>query len=585
MTKNKKVERKKLLTLSDLYNFYAHKKENFTFSSAETGYKLSVQVPAQFEINKEQNDNSLLFCLVKLMHSGENRNHSSVTNEALIKASKGLAYKPILANFVEYTDPETNETMVDFTSHDMELTENGVIYYEHQIGCFTADKPYFEVEEDTGHNFLYGYCAIPREYTKACSVIERKNGTKISVELEINEMQYSVKDQVLELTDVTIMGATCLGKDPDTLKNVEEGMKNARLDILDFSVENNSIINYSNTQNNKLIETLEKLNSTLSRFNINTSNKEGGKTLVKFEELLKKYNKTIEEITFEYENLTDEELEQKFEEVFGENTEGEGADPEPTSEGDEENNENEDVNAENEEEGKSGNDESQKDEGTEEPKDSEDKEDIVNEPIAFSVGNKTFAVSLDDMQFAMNALINETYSEQDGCYYSTIVYEDHVVMVDCFSYGKAYRQKYAKRKKRCSLIGERVPVKSYWVTEEEESMIDNMRANYSTIEEQLKEYQLKEENAQKDALFVSEDYSSISNKEEFKALAENHAEFSVDELKAKLDEVLLSYAKRNALEFSVKTPEKKKVNRVSFGMTTEESNTGNEFKPYGDLFD
>ena len=53
------------------------------------------------------------------MHSGENRNHSNVTDEALTKAAKGLAYKPILANFMEYTDEETGETLKDFTSHDM----------------------------------------------------------------------------------------------------------------------------------------------------------------------------------------------------------------------------------------------------------------------------------------------------------------------------------------------------------------------------------------------------------------------------------------------------------------------------------
>ena len=71
---SKKIKR--ILTLNDLYNFYFSKNENCNFSAKETGYKLSVQVPAQFEINSEQNDDSLLFCKVKLMHSGENRNQS-----------------------------------------------------------------------------------------------------------------------------------------------------------------------------------------------------------------------------------------------------------------------------------------------------------------------------------------------------------------------------------------------------------------------------------------------------------------------------------------------------------------------------
>ena len=78
-------------------------------------------------------------------------------------------------------------------------------------------------------------------------------------------MQYSVTNHVLELTDVNILGATLLGKNPVTLKNVEEGMKNARLDIADFSAENNSI---KFSTDNKMIELLESIDNKLSSFNI-----------------------------------------------------------------------------------------------------------------------------------------------------------------------------------------------------------------------------------------------------------------------------------------------------------------------------
>ena len=88
--------KKKLLTIDDLYSFYLEQNKTCKFSSEESGYQLSVQVPAYFEVSDEEDD-TLLFCTVKLMHSGENRNHSNVTDEALTKAAKGLAYKPILA--------------------------------------------------------------------------------------------------------------------------------------------------------------------------------------------------------------------------------------------------------------------------------------------------------------------------------------------------------------------------------------------------------------------------------------------------------------------------------------------------------
>ena len=555
MAKNKKVERKKLLTLSDLYNFYACQNENLTFSSTEAGYKLAVQVPAQFEINKEQNDDSLLFCLVKLMHSGENRNHSSVTDDALVKASKGLAYKPILANFVEYTDPDTNETMVDFTSHDMELTEKGVVYYEHQIGCFTADKPYFEVEEDTGHNFLYGYCAIPRKYTEACSIIERKNGTKISVELEVNEMQYSVKDKVLELTDVTIMGATCLGKNPDTLQNVEEGMKNARLDIVDFSVENNSVINYSHTQNDKLIETLEKLNTTLSKFNIDNHD---GK-----EEQFVESNIILEEVVEEVVETTEEPIEEVTEAVVEDNFE------ETTEESTEEV-----VAEETSEETTEESTEVTPEVVVEEEVSEETEEVIVQNSINYSVNDKTFAISLDDIQFALNTLVNDTYSEQDGCYYATTIYEDHLVMIDFWT-GKAYRQNYKKRKDIYSLTGDRVPVKSCWLSADEEKAIDDMRANYSSISEKLAKYEAE---PAKMEVINSESYAKIAETAEFTELKNNHFDLSIEEVSAKADEILLAYAKNGSLNFSVES-EKKTVGMTRLPIQT----STNKKSRYGSL--
>ena len=140
------MSKKRLLYLEDLYDFYSNKYKRSThFSADKTGHQIFVQVPAQFEIAEtDYVDNTLLFCKVKLMHSGENRNHSCVTDDALVKASKGLAYKPVLANFMEYTDKETGEILKDFTAHDMELNNDGSInYIEKQIGCFTSDEPFF----------------------------------------------------------------------------------------------------------------------------------------------------------------------------------------------------------------------------------------------------------------------------------------------------------------------------------------------------------------------------------------------------------------------------------------------------------
>lgn len=606
----KKVERKKLLTLSDLYNFYASKNENLTFSSAETGYKLAVQVPAQFEINKEQNDDSLLFCLVKLMHSGENRNHSSVTDDALIKASKTLAYKPILANFVEYVDPETNETLVDFTSHDMEITEDGITYYEHQIGCFTADESYFEVEEDTGHNFLYGYCAIPRSYTEACSIIERKNGTKVSVELEINEMQYSVKNKVLELTDVTITGATCLGKDAITLNNVEEGMKNARLDIVDFSVENNSVVNYSKTDNTKLIETLEKLNTTLSKFNINTEDSISSKIYGKEEQESMNDEIKVEEEVTEVETV-EENVEEvsdivETEEVVVEDTAEESAEEtveevtviEEFTEEVAETETDEAVEEVTPDVGEDANEDGEVDVVEEEIEETETVtvvEEVTVKPEKYSVtmsdgSIKEFALSLDEINNALYMLVNQTYGEADNTYYGVQVFEDGtLIMIDWWN-NKAFRQSYTRGEDdNFSLVGDRVAVNQVWVTAEEEEALNEMKANYSSLVQFKADTKNAELHAQREAILYDAKYSVLAEKDEnnkykneaYAKLVSEMDNYSLTDLEKELKSVFADHITNGGqFAYAGETESKPTITKKLFANSKTKKSSR-----YGNLFD
>lgn len=587
---SKTIQNKKLLTLDDLYNFYFSKNENCTFSSKETGYKLSVQVPAQFEVNKEQNDDSLLFCKVKLMHSGENRNRSSVTDDALVKASKCLAYKPILANFMEYTDEETGETLKDFTSHDMEFNEDGTVtYLEKQIGCFTSDDPYFEIEEDTGHNFLYGYCAIPKEYSDAYSIIKRKDGTKVSVELEINEMQYSASKKILELTDITIMGATCLGKDAITLNNIEEGMKNARLDIADFSVENNSV---KFDKDEKLIELLETLNKTLSNFNnkeyfsAQDNSKEGGNEKTMFEKLLEKYGKTIEDITFEYENLSDEGLEQKFAELF-----------------DEENPDNSEKEPSNDDEGEDGSesegsaDNGKGEDNGENPEKNPGDGTYSLNPEKYSVTMsdgtvKDFALSLDEITSALQTLVNNMYADDDT-WYSVIVYEDGTLIMTDWWNNKYFKQSYTREGDNFSLVGDRVAVHSVWVTDEEEDALNEMRSNYTALKEFKETVEQNELHAQREKILNSDKYAVLAEKNEegeyvnadFAELVKDMDNYSLTDLETKVKVMHSDFVSEHQAEnmtFSAK-PEKKKMTSVKLFANP---NDDKKSKPsrYGNLF-
>lgn len=561
-----KKNTKRLLFMEDLYDFYSNKYKRSThFSAEKSGHQIFVQVPAEFEVDKNADckDESLLFCKVKLMHSGENRNHSSVTDEALKKASKTLAYKPILANFMEYEDEETGETLKDFTSHDMELNDDGSVnYIEKQVGCFTSDKPFFEVEEETGHNFLYGYCAIPVDYTDAASIIERKNGTKISVELAVNEMEYSGKNKILELTDVVIMGATLLGKDPDTKKDIGEGMLNARLDIADFNAKNNSLFSDYDSTLIDLQERLEKLESACFNNKNDISGKE--ETIeVEKEKFEEEVTETVEvteteETTEEEVTVTENESEETVDETSEETTENAEEDPVENTQDETTDTgvaENESVNPE-------------------------------KYSVTMSDGSvKEFSLSLDEITMSLYNLVNQMYGEADNAYYGVTVYEDNTLIMSDYWNGKYYRQSFNRDGDNFSLVGDRVAVHSVWVTDEEDASLNEMRSNYSSVVEELNTYKSAEVFADKMTVFDDEAYSEYLDTDEFKALMSEDSvnKYSKEELSEKADATLGKLVKKNkTFSFVGETPQKKHVSRVAFNAEKETEDT---YKPYGDLFD
>jgi hypothetical protein len=515
------------------------------------------------------------------MHTGVNRNKSSLTEDAAKKAIKNLAYKPVLANFCEI------DGVKDFTSHDFDIDENGdYIYYEKQVGCFTADKAYMEQDADIEDRMnIFAKIAIPREYTDAAEIIERKNGTKCSVELGVNELSYSIKDKVLMLEDVDVMGLTLLGKNPETGDDVQEGMEGAHVQIEDFSAANNSL-----TFNAQMINSIA--DAVVKRLSNKADDsaqilEEGGKDQVKFDELLEKYGKTVDDIDFEYEGLTDEELEEAFAKAFDEEDPSASepkSDPEEPEKDFEENPEEDPEDPKTTEEFDGDPDVAPEvdHEGVPEDDPVIDDDTLPGKKITHSVTygevTKAFSISLQDKIYALSTLVNDTYSEVDNAWYDVTVYDEekYVVMKDWWN-DKAFKQSYKVKKDVYSLVGDRVPVFAQYLTEDEIKKLDDMRANYSSISEKLEKYEAEPEKMQ---ILNSEDYANIADTAEFVELKkeENHFDMSVEELKAECDKQLLAYAKGNKIEFA-ENEQKKSVGMKQFGQK-KSGKTGR----YGNLF-
>lgn len=534
-------KKKRLLSIEDLVKFCEEQKL-YSFNSKETGYKLSVQVPANFEVDENIDDDhrGMLKLKFRIFHTGLNRNGSYVSEDAAKNAMPTIKNRPILAYIHQLDDGSW-----DFESHNMEYIahEDGtyeIEYLEKQIGSFDESEPFFEYDEELDKTYVCGYGYVSEEYTKAADIIREKNGTKNSCELSIEEFAYNAKEKYLDLKQFYVAASTLLGAKDDGTE-IGEGMLGSRADIADFSEQNNS--QFSNCSD-ELLQEIKKLNENLSLYNKEKS-KEGGHEPVKFEELLEKYGKTAEDIEFEYENMTDEELEAKFEEVFGEdNADGEGSDPEPTSVGE---------NGEGEEN---------------------------NEPETFENMVRTYEISHSDIRYALYQLL-VSYEEADNEYYwITDVYDTYFVYENWLG-DRIFGQKYTKENDEVAFSEERYNLHKELLTDAEFAELTSMRSNYAEIKSQLEKYQTEEQNALKDALFVSEEYSSISDKEEFEALKVNHEEFSLEELRTKLDGIILDYAKKNSLKFSVEEPENKKVvNQTKLPINTKT----NKKSRYGSIF-
>lgn len=523
----------KILTLDSLYQFFAEQNKTVNFSVKNSEKPMVVSIPGNFEQSSDDMVGMLKLRL-KVCHTELNRNGSYISEENMIKAIPSLKYRPLLAYI--HTLPSGED---DFYAHNIEIVrdENGeekICYLEKQVGCFTTDEPYLEYDEEADKTYVIAHAVIPEEYTSAADIIRRKQGTKVSCELVINELAYNAKEKYLELIDFYFGATTLLGCDEEG-NEINEGMIGSRADISEFCLGEKT---YAFQE--QIIEMQEKLDELISCFNIDNS-KKGGISMNHFEELLAKYSKTVEDIAFEYEGMSDEELDAKFEELFGEG-ETESEDDSVVVENSDETEEVEVVEEESE--------------ATE----------VVEAVVENEVFTRTYELSHDDIRCALYALL-VPYEEADNTYYYiSEVFDDYFIYESWCNGGTIYGQGYVKDEEIVSFEGERYELFRELLTASEKAELEAMRSNYAAISEKLKVYEDAEIEVKKVELLNAEDYASIRDNEVFAELVEDHANISFEDLQAKCDKILLDavksgkYSAVSSVEDVTKTSKKQFTN-------------------------
>ena len=551
---------RKFYTLDDLYNFCKDNRFEF-FSADKFGAPLVVQSFGTFEADSTNTD-GLMAVKLKSCHTGKNRNKSGITDDNMNKYKYTFKGRPILGAIYK-----TDTGEYEFRAHDMKVIDDGddIEYIEQPIGVISqTEEPYLEYDAEEGKNYLMVSGTIFSDYSKAAEILERRRTCKCSVEIAVEELSYNCDEDYLSIDKFRFSGVTILGYEQDGVTEIQEGMKGSKITIDDFSAKKNSM--FSAESQDKLIEILEKLNTTLESFNDKNQNSEKGgeKVMNKFEELLAKYGKTADEVTFEYENLCDEELEVAFKEAFEEATE----ETEPVEET---------VVEEVDEE---------------EPADEESAEVVIEEAAEVETPAETvveqpaekfvlkYELSHDDIRSALYSLLSAT--SDDGYYYVWIleVYDDKFIYCDAME-DKYYRQDYSRDGENVALGENKVEVFNEWLSKAEKDALDALKADYATLKEFKETYDASVVKAKKTDILDKEEYECLAGNKDFAQLRADVDKYSVEEISTKADLIFAAHMK-STMEFSAKNDGKKKPKTHNFGAAKEKDE---EPKAYDKLFD
>ena len=606
----------RLFTLDDLYEFYNKQNKTCVFNSQESNSVIIVQIPEVINFSDEYDPTyNLLPVHLMSCHLLENRNRSSISRKSMNEAIPSFKNRPILG-YIQRIDDGDGNYHYDFAGHEMELDENGDIEYKETVVGVIPEScnPKIVYNEKYDKDYLEVDGIIFEDYTHAAEILRDKGQCDVSVEIAVDSLSFDAKTKIMNIDSFHFLGVTILGVTTDeSHQKIETRMEVANKKIADIRIENNSFVLNQEDFKEEIIAEI------LSRLNDKDNSKEGGnQEMDKFNELLAKYNKTAEDVTFDYADMTDEELESAFasafeaaedsgdssskEAEFGNedsaedpNTEMEASkessdesagDPEVVEDfgdDDPEGDPDADPDTDPDDEPETGDDDHQSTSAIEDEDSTGTKvENSLNYSVVVNGVTKEFAVSLADKINAVTTLVNDTYADSDNCWYYCDVYEDdgkYCVMHDFWS-DRHFRQEFSVKKDVYSLKGDRVQVFAQYLTADEITKLDKMKSDFTAIESELNEYKSKELHSAREAVLASEEYSVMADFEEFKELNSHMDEYSVEDLTNKADLIYAKFMKSNYSNFS--SNDSKKKSKMVF--MTSGDNKEEKKLPYGGLF-
>lgn len=585
----------KMFTLDDLYNFYNSQNKTCIFNSKESNSTIIVQIPETINFSDDYDPRyNLLPVHLMSCHLLENRNKSSISRKAMNEAIPSFNNRPILG-YIQKIDDGDGNYHYDFAGHEMEFDENGNIEYKEKVVGIIPEScnPKIVHNDEHDKDYLEIDGLIFEDYTHAAEILRDKGKCDVSIEIAVDALSFDAKTKIMNIDQFHFLGVTILGVTTDeSHQKIEPGMEGSNITISNFSAENNSIIDRAQLKEEIISEIMSRIDYKEADFSAES------KTTRKEENPVDKENVKVEFDTTEADEVDTEKVEIGEAEV--ETTEEET--PVIETEASEDEADEKVTDTPEVVDDFADGDEPTDDEGGDGPADEpveptdehqstsaiEDEDSTgtrVENSLEYSITidgiKKEFAVSLADKINAVTTLVNDTYAENDNCWYYCDVYEDdgkYCVMHDFWN-DKHFKQEFSVKKDVYSLKGDRVQVYAQYLTADQIAQLDKMKSDFSAIESELNEYKSKELHSAREAVLASEDYSVMADFDEFKELKANMDNYSVEELANKADLIYAKFMKSNYSNFATNTSKKRSVVFMTSGSNNEE-----EKLPYGGLF-
>lgn len=551
---------RKLWYLSDLARFCAEQ-QLYTYEANDEAQAIVVSIPAQYSAKTFDNsDDRFLNLHLKSCHTLTNRNHTEIPHDVMTEHMHTILNCPILADVQKYTDEDGSE-YYDFAGHTMEPVEDPetgetrMNYIERIVGVVPADSKYYlKSEHNDTRQYLHVDGLIYEEHGNlTASILRKRKSVACSVEVAVSKMHYDLERKVLVIDAFKFIGITLLGK------NVLPGMEGATA----FTTFEETQLKYSNEA---LFEEIARISSRLEQLKASileyTSSEKGGNGMNRLNELLQQYNITVEDITFDYESMTDEELENAFAEAFADSGSDEGSDDNDTDSGSEASETESAEDPSSEEPTEDSTETNPESTGEEEPAEETapavvvtDPDEPVHRPRSnFEINDEHRTISLnyeieyDELLASIYRLLEAYRQDDDDYLWIAAHYIDTRRVVFSNREHRYRRVNYTLENNVAVSLDEPVEVFPRYLTADEDQAINTLRNDYNQLLVEVTRYREQEEAAQKDVLLKSKEYALIADSPEFKAV--DVSKYSFNELRAELDKILLNAAKMQQFSLS-----------------------------------